>query len=110
MTSILSQENRVVNATNSNAIFSKSKKNFSIFSAIPELAYNLEYFERKKMSLRGRLQKPMLLKCRVSGVSEHLWTLNMLKRPKHCINLHGSIFLIFFDHSERKSALKILFY
>ena len=44
MTSILSQENRVVNATNSNAIFSKSKQNFSIFSAIPELAYNLEYF------------------------------------------------------------------
>ena len=44
MTSILSQENRVVNATNSNAIFSKSKQNFSISSAIPELAYNLEYF------------------------------------------------------------------
>ena len=48
MTSILSQENRVVNATNSNAIFSKSKKNFSIFSAIPELAYNLEHFEKKR--------------------------------------------------------------
>ena len=42
-------------------------------------------------------------------VTEHLWTANMLKGPKHCLNLHGRIFVIFFDHSERKSAQKILF-
>ena len=40
--------------------------------------------------------------------SEHLWTVNMLKAPKHCLNQHGSIFVKFFDHSERKAARKIL--
>ena len=65
------------------------------------------------MSLRGyifrnyRLQKAGLVKCLKSPVSEHLWTANMLKGPKRCFNLHGRIFLIFFDHSERKSAQKI---
>ena len=29
--------------------------------------------------------------------------------PKHCLNINGSIFVIFFDHSERKSAPNILF-
>ena len=33
----------------------------------------------------------------------------MLNGPKHRMNLHASIFLIFFDHSEKKSAPKILF-
>ena len=33
----------------------------------------------------------------------------MLKGSKDCLNLHGSIFVVFFDHSERKSAEKILF-
>ena len=32
-----------------------------------------------------------------------------VKGPKDSSNLHGSIFLIFFDQSERKSARKILF-
>ena len=44
-----------------------------------------------------------------SPVSEHLWTVNMLKGPKDCLNLRGSIFVMFFDHSERKSAPKIMF-
>ena len=30
--------------------------------------------------------------------------------PKDCLNLQGSIFAIFFGHSERKLARKILFY
>ena len=55
------------------------------------------------------LQKAGLLICPKSPVSEHLWTLNILKGPKHCKNLHGSIFITFFDHSERKSARKYLF-
>ena len=42
-------------------------------------------------------------------MSEHLWTDNMLKGPKHCLNLQGIIFVIFFDRSERKSALKNIF-
>ena len=40
-------------------------------------------------------------------VSEDLWTVSMLKGlkgPHHSLNLHGSIFVIFFDHSERKSV------
>ena len=42
-------------------------------------------------------------------LSQHLWAVNMLKGPKDCLNLHGSIFLRFFDHSEMESALKIRF-
>ena len=45
-----------------------------------------------------------------SPVSEHLWTVNMLKGPKDCLILHGSIFVIFSGHSETKSSLLILFY
>ena len=44
-----------------------------------------------------------------STVSELLWIVKMLKGSKDCLNLHGSIFVVFFDHSERKSAEKILF-
>ena len=29
-------------------------------------------------------------------MSEHLYTVNMLKGPNDCLNLHGSIFVIFF--------------
>ena len=29
-------------------------------------------------------------------MSEHLWRVKMLKGPKDCLNLHGTIFLIFF--------------
>ena len=56
-----------------------------------------------------RLKKPELLKCPKKQVSGHLRTVNMLKGPKHCLNPHGSIFVIFFDHSKRKSAPKALF-
>ena len=42
-------------------------------------------------------------------MSEDLWTVNMLKGPKDCLNLHVSVFVIYFDYSERKAAQKILF-
>ena len=42
-------------------------------------------------------------------VSEHLRTVNMLKGPKDSINLHATIFVRFFYHSERKSAPNFLF-
>ena len=54
-----------------------------------------------------RLQKAGLLKCLKSVVSEHLSTVNMLKGPKDFLNVHGSIFVIFFDNSARKSTRKI---
>ena len=38
-------------------------------------------------------------------MSEDLWTVNMLKGPKDCLNPHGSIFVRFFDYSERKSFI-----
>ena len=47
-----------------------------------------------------------LLKCLNRTLSEHLWKFNMLKGAKHCLNLHGSSFVIFFDHSERTSVWK----
>ena len=56
-----------------------------------------------------RLQKVGLLKCPKSRVAEHFWGVNMLEGPKHCINLHGNMFVIFFDHSETKSYPIILF-
>ena len=49
-----------------------------------------------------RLEKADLFICPKSRVSEHLRTVNMLKGSKHCRNLHSSIFVIFFDHSEKK--------
>ena len=56
-----------------------------------------------------RLEKAELLKSPKNPVSEHLWTVNMLKGPKHCLNLDGSNFVMFFDHLEIKSAPKTLF-
>ena len=56
-----------------------------------------------------KLQTAVLLKCTKSHVSEQLWTVNMLNGPKHCINLHSSIFIRFFDCCERKSAPETLF-
>ena len=43
-----------------------------------------------------------------ASVSEHLWTVNILKGPKHGLNSQGSFFVIFFDHPQKKSAPKTL--
>ena len=43
-----------------------------------------------------RVQKAWLLKCLKSQLAERLWTLNMLKCPKHSSTLHSSSFVIFF--------------
>ena len=43
-----------------------------------------------------------VLKCLKSAVSEHLWTVNIIKAPKDYFNVHGTIFVIFFYHSETK--------
>ena len=49
------------------------------------------------------------LNAQKATVSEHLWTVNILKGPKHGLNPHSSSFAIFFEHSEKKSAQKSLF-
>ena len=41
-------------------------------------------------------------------MSENLWMVSRIKGPKDCLNLHGNIFVIFFDHSEGKPATEIL--
>ena len=53
-----------------------------------------------------RLEKAELLKFPKSPVSEDLWTVNMWKFPKHCLNHDLSNFLIFFDHLEKKISSK----
>ena len=66
------------------------------------------------MSLRDyflwyhRLQKAGFVKGLKSLVSEHLWTAKKLNGPKDCLNLHGSISVRFFDHSERKPVQKFV--
>ena len=88
---------------------------FKFFSAFSEFTQNLNTLTKKRWALelfffwKYRLQKAEWLESRKSPVSEHFWTVKMLKGPKHFFNLHGDIFVFFFDHSERKSAPKILF-
>ena len=54
------------------------------------------------------LQKTWSEKCLKSSVSEHRWTVNMLKRPKHCQNPYGSTFITFSYNSEGKRVGKCL--
>ena len=74
-----------------------------------ESAWNLEYFLKKgelwRLFVSEILDYKMraYLNARKSLVSEHLWTVKMLKGPNR------SIFVTFFDHSEEKSAGKSLF-
>ena len=53
-----------------------------------------------------RLKKAGLLKCLKSPVSEHLWAVNMLSGPKHCLNQHRSIFFVFFHQYEKNELEK----
>ena len=112
MTSILSQWKRVFNATNSNVIISKSKSIFWIFFCISEIyikfgtLWKIRWAPDVVCFWNYRLQKARLLKCPKSHVSEHLWTANMLKGLKHCINLHHSIFCHIFWSLWKKITLE----
>ena len=44
-----------------------------------------------------------------SLVSELLRIVNMLRGTKHCLSLHGSIFVKFLYHSQKKASRKTLF-
>ena len=69
MTSILSQEKRVFNETNSNAIILKSEKIFWIFFFISGIYITLEILSKKSWASEVisfwncRLEKAELLKC-----------------------------------------------
>ena len=54
---------------------------------------------RGDLFLKYRLQDGGWVKFLKTAVSEHLWAVNMLKAPKHSLNLHGSVFVIYFDAS-----------
>ena len=115
ITSNLSQYMRVFNATNLNSIISQSKQTFSICFSIFGIYIKFQILSKKSWAsevisfLNYRLEKAVLLQCPKSHVSEHLSKFHILKGPKHCFNLHGSIFVTFFYHSARKSASKTLF-
>ena len=55
-------------------------------------------------------EKAEFFKCPKSPVPENVLTVNMLKGPEDCLNLQESIFVIFIDDYEKKSARKILFW
>ena len=80
------------NATNSNAIISKSKNIFSIFFRISQIFIKFVLLWRKRSASEVicfwnyRLQKAGLLKLLKSPLREHLWIVNILKRPKDCLN------------------------
>ena len=96
-------------------IYVKIKKIFSIFSCNSRICIKFGILWKTRWPSvvncfqNYRLEKAGLLKCLKRPVSEHLCIVNVLKGPKDCLNLQGSIFVIFFDPSERKSAQKILF-
>ena len=112
--SILSQKQRLFNPTNSNTIISKSKNICWIFYCISGICVKFWILWKKRWTSEMIcfwnywLEKLGLLKCLKSSVSQHLWTVNSLKCPKDCLNLHGSIFVIFLHQFERKSARKFL--
>ena len=109
----LSVKARLFNATSSNAIISKSKNICWIFFCVSRIYMKLLILWKKRWAsvaisfLNQRQQKARLLKCLKSPLSEHLWTVNMLKGPKDYLKLHGSFFVIIFDNSEIKSDSKI---
>ena len=108
--------NASVNATNSNGIISNLKNIFRISFCISEMYIKSGIPWKKNMNLTVisfwtyRLQKAGLLKCLKSPVSENWWMVSMLKGPKDCLSLHGSIFVILFDHFQGKSSWRVLFW
>ena len=106
---------RITDATNSNAFISKSKIICWIFCCISGIEMNVEILWKKRWASQVisfwnyRRDKARLLKCLKGCVPENFWTIIILKCQKDCLNVDGSIFVILFHISERKSAWKILF-
>ena len=99
-------------ATNSNEIISKPKTFYSILLCISEMYIKFGILWKKRWASEiicfscYRLQKADLFKCPKSPVWECLWTVNMLKVPKYCLNLHGSIFCHIFWSFRKKISSK----
>ena len=105
-----------VSRKHSNGITCKPKNVFWIFLIISKIYIIFGILWSKRWAskiicfLNYRLQKAELLKCIQSPASEHLSKANMLKGPENSLNLHKRILVIFFGHSGRYSARKILFW
>ena len=74
---------------------------------------NLEHFEKAEESHSLCLSEIIYCETHayvnvLSHVSVDPRTANMLKRLKHCCNLHGSSFITFVHHSGKTSFGKIL--
>ena len=99
-------------ATYTNAVISKSKDVFWFFFRISEIYIKFGILWKRRWSSKViyfwnfRLQKARLLKWLKSPLPEHSWLANMLNGPKHCLNVHGSIFVIFFWSFRKKISSK----
>ena len=90
------------NATNSNAIISKSKIICSMSFSISWIYIKFWTLWKERATQVNcfwnyRMEKAGLLKCLKSRVSEHWWTVNRLKGPKHWLSLQNNIFVIFLN-------------
>ena len=100
------------NATNSTAIISKPKNLFWLFFCISKIYISFRALWKRRWASENIclwnywLKKAGLLKCLKSPVSEHLYTVNMLKGPKNWLNLLGRIFVIFFWSFRKKISSK----
>ena len=84
---------------------SQKQKSFSEFVAIVSKSrLNFEHFEKRKMALTAfvvqilRTLKTWLGKCLKSPITEEPPRTNVVNVPKHCWNLHHSIFIRFTDY------------
>ena len=86
--------------------FSRKQKAFSkFFAAFLKSSLNFKHFEKKMTPLvfvfsKLSTPKTRLDKCLKRPVSEDPSTSNMADVPKHCWNLHHTIFIIFIDHCQ----------
>ena len=84
------------------------KKNFPIFFSISKIYIKFWILSKKRWALEVIsfwnyiLRIARLLKCLKRPVSKQLWTVNVLKGAKPFWNMHGSIFVIFFNNFEKK--------
>ena len=98
--------------TCSNAIISKPKNIFWIFCCIfgIEIKFGILWKKRWASNVISfwnyRVEKVSFLTCLKSHVSEHLWTVNMLKGPKTAY-LCTAVFLPYFLITLKENELKI---
>ena len=104
------------NPTNSSAIISISKTIFWIFFSVSGTYLKFWIISKKSWASElifywnYKLETADLLKSTKNRISQDFLTVNMLKGPKHCLNLHGSVFVIFFDLLSKKiSPINALF-